>query len=44
MALQCASSEGHTDVVEILLSHNVDIDVVTKVTDIIRMSVYYSNI
>ena len=32
MALHYASSRGHTDVVEILLNHNADINVVTKVT------------
>ena len=30
-ALHCASSEGHTDVVEVLLNHNADIDAINKV-------------
>ena len=43
-ALHHASSEGHTDVVEVLLNHNADIDVVTKVIYIMRMIVVYSNL
>ena len=53
MALHCASSRGHTDVVELLLNHNAKLNVVTKVTHInhtadidvvshiMRMSVLY---
>ena len=43
-ALHCASSEGHTDVVEIFLNHNADIDVVAKVIDIMRIILVYSNL
>ena len=43
-ALHYASSKGHTDVVELLLNHNADINVVTKVTYIMRMIVVYSNL
>ena len=43
MALHNASIFGHTDVVEILLNHNADINVVTKVIQIMRMSVFYCN-
>ena len=41
VALHYASSEGHADVVETLLDHNADINVVTKVIWIMRMSVFY---
>ena len=44
MALHDASSVGHTDVVEILLNHNADINVVAKVIYIMRMIVVYSNL
>ena len=43
-ALHFASNEGHVDVVEILLNHNADINVVSKVIEIMRMSVFYSNL
>ena len=43
-ALHYATSEGHTDVVEILLNHNADINVFAKVIYIMRMIVVYSNI
>ena len=44
MALHYASFCGHTDVVEILLNHNADINVITEVIQIMRMSVFYSNV
>ena len=39
MALHYASNNGHTDVVEILLNDTTNIDIVTKVIQMIRMSV-----
>ena len=44
MALHYASFFGHGDVVEILLNHNADINVVAKVNRIMRMSAFYSNV
>ena len=43
-ALHYASSSGHTDVVEMLLNHNANINIVIKVTLIMGMSVGYSNL
>ena len=40
VALHFASCIGHTDVVKLLLKHNPDINVVTKVIGIMRMSVF----
>ena len=39
-ALHYASNEGHADVVETLLNHNVDINAVDKIFQIMRMSVF----
>ena len=39
MALHYASNNGHTDVVEILLNHTTNIDVLIKVIQMIKMSV-----
>ena len=39
LALHYASNNGHTDVVEILLNDTTNIDIVTKVIEMIRMSV-----
>ena len=44
MALHYASFCGHADVVEILLNHSADINVITEVIQIMRMSVFYSNV
>ena len=43
-ALHLASGRGHTDVAEILLNHNADINLVTKVNVTKSMSVRYSNL
>ena len=43
-AIHFASNGGHTDVVETLLNYDVDINVVSKVIQIMRMSVFYSNL
>ena len=40
VALHFASCRGHTDVVKLLLNHNADINVVTEVIWIIRMSFF----
>ena len=39
VALHYASTNGHSNVVEILLNHNADINIVTKVIQIMRMNV-----
>ena len=39
MALHYASHYGHAHVVELLLNHNTDIDIVTKIIQMIKMSV-----
>ena len=44
MALHHASFQGHTDVLEVLLNHNADIDAVDKVIYIMRMIAVYSNL
>ena len=42
-ALHISSKKGYTDVVEVLLNHNADMNAVNKVIQIMRMSVSYSN-
>ena len=42
--LHYASNKGHPEVVEILLNHTANINIVTKVIHIIRMSVFHSNL
>ena len=43
-ALHYASYYGHTDIVEILVNHGADVNVVTKVIQIIRINEFYSNL
>ena len=42
-AIHYASREGYTNIVEVLINHYADINIVTKVTQLMRMSIFIIN-
>ena len=43
-ALHYASHEGYANIVEVLVNHNADMNIVTEVIQIIRMGMLYCNL